>query len=612
MEERLQKLKKRMLDRVSDRTYYGLIDYVGEIYSGDYDLVVIMARKFSNLYLALLPLVRKEYLGHFEDLRKRREEQRTAALVISDRALDVILADIREKKGGTRFKRVRIADDIIIHGTSMRNMKSRLETAFKEAGVTDFVVDITAYGVNLSGLDLRENEIKWEFAGEKFTSGSWRYLSGEIVDILYIMGQPYTSYVPNATILMDSPTGIKIGEYIKDSSLHEITDTSMKRNNCRAYVWAKKSENEFELCVTCRIYEFEELRKYILVPMVSINPIDELMIEKYISALEVYVRESQSNYMKQILTECSGEYKYRCIIYILSALEGWHFIEADIQAERSACRYDETEEKYNFLNAFLCSSEDSAKIPARRTLEEIDSLYIQNNWFAAETDFGKLDEDVADLEKELTKLTHQTTDMLQENLTNLIGKYLHINSELDEEKLRNMEKDTISTVRRRTTGLPLVSVIKRIEKMGNSIENIFYSVFCAIDFGKGSIIPKIFLNGSQKIYAAVLHPGEQNYRYFVDNYFPVMYGMYHLESELEDKAVIQAKETLWNEYKKIADNKMFWDSDRNYLVNISMRDEFEEILVNEAFMYKNPNELNEVIKEAQKLINGGLNGGSIQ
>ncbi len=251
-------------------------------------------------------------------------------------------------------------------------------------------------------------------------------------------------------------------------------------------------------------------------------------------------------------------------------------------------------------------------MPARRTLEEIDSLYIQNNWFAAETDFGKLDEDVADLEKELTKLTHQTTDMLQENLTNLIGKYLHINSELDEEKLRNMEKDTISTVRRRTTGLPLVSVIKRIEKMGNSIENIFYSVFCAIDFGKGSIIPKIFLNGSQKIYAAVLHPGEQNYRYFVDNYFPVMYGMYHLESELEDKAVIQAKETLWNEYKKIADNKMFWDSDRNYLVNISMRDEFEEILVNEAFMYKNPNELNEVIKEAQKLINGGLNGGSIQ
>lgn len=610
MEERLQKLKKRMLGRVSDRTYYGLIDYVGEIYSGDYDVVVTMARKFSNLYLALLPLAKKEYFGHFEDLRKRKEEQGMAALVISDRALDVILADIKEKKDNTAFKRLRIADDIIIHGTSMRNIKSRLEAAFREAGVDDFVVDITAYGVNLSGLELRENEIKWEYTGERFTSGGWRYLSGEIVDILYILGQPYTSYVPNAMVLMDSSTGAKIGDYIKDSNVHEITDISMKRNNCRAYAWAKKGENEFEICETCRIYEFPDLRKYILVPMVSINPIDESMIDEYLSVLEAYVRESQINYMKQILTGCSDEYKYRCVIYILSALVGWQFIESDIQAEKSECRYDETEEKYNFLNTFLEKLEDPIDKPIKQTFEEINAIYVSKRKMLTEIDFGELDEDVLELESRLKDLIRETN--IHENLSNVIGKYLHVNSELDEKKLRDRGENENGTERRRMTGIPLISLIEKMEKMGKSVEDILCAVFRTIDFGKGSIIPQIFWNGSCKIYAAVLHPGEQNYRYFVDNYFPVMYGMYYLESELEDKTVIGAKEMLWNEYEKIAQRKIFRDSDRNYLVNISMRAEFEEILVDEAFLYQDPKELNDIISEAQKLINGGLNDGTIQ
>ncbi len=596
MEERLQKLKKRMLDRVSDRTYYGLIDYVGGIYSGDYDVVVTMARKFSNLYLALLPLARKEYFGHFEDLRRQREKQESASLVISDRALDVILADIKKKKDKTRFKRIRIADDIIIHGTSMRNIKSRLEAAFKEAGVTDFVVDITAYGVNLSGLELGEDEIKWEYAGERFTSGSWRYLSGEIVDILYIMGQPYTSYVPNATILMDSPTGIKIGDYIKDSNLYEITDASMKRNNCRAYVWAKKGENEFEICETCRIYEFEELREYILVPMVSIHPINEEIMKAYISVLE-------ENDIKQHLAGCSDEYRYRYVIYILSALAGWRFIEEYIRTERSECRYDETEEAFNFLNTFLGKPEDSImNKPIRQTLEEINAIYVSNVMTVTGTDFGELDKDVSELERQLSELIQETGDSVHESLSHVIGKYLHVNSELDEKKLRDRGKNAVSTERRRMTGIPLISLIKKMQEMGNSVEDIFYSVFCAIDFGKGSIIPKVFWNGSHKIYAAVLHPGEQNYRYFVDNYFPVMYGMYCLESELEDQAAIRAKEVLWNKYEKKAKSNIFLDSDKNYLIKISIRDEFEEILVNEAFMYQNSNELNDIISEAQKLI----------
>ena len=56
MQNKLLIKKKRLLQRISREKYRDIIRYVKKVYLADYQLKVLMARKFSNMFFALLPL----------------------------------------------------------------------------------------------------------------------------------------------------------------------------------------------------------------------------------------------------------------------------------------------------------------------------------------------------------------------------------------------------------------------------------------------------------------------------------------------------------------------------------------------------------------------------
>lgn len=95
-----------------------------KMYNADYDVVILMARKDSNLYLALLPLLREEYLGSIEEGHKNKGDR--AAEVISDRAIERVLPDIKINGNKTKYKRILVSDDIIIHGTTIARIREKL------------------------------------------------------------------------------------------------------------------------------------------------------------------------------------------------------------------------------------------------------------------------------------------------------------------------------------------------------------------------------------------------------------------------------------------------------------------------------------------------------
>lgn len=607
MNNRAFKQKKALLNRISEEIYYNLIDYVEEIYNGEYDLVITMARKFSDAYLALLPLAQSEYFGRIEQDHSRNIQTGAGnPRVISDRALDWVLADIQTMGGKTRFKKVRLVDDIIIHGTTMKNIKRKLEDAYKKACISDFQIDITAFAENMEGIVLNQKEINQNYIVKRCSPSGWKYLSGKIVDIMYLSGRPYTSYIPNARIMFHSASGQRIQELIAMKHMHNITDVSMSRNHCKTYAWIQESNEAFKICEVYRIYAFESLGEYVFVPMVSINPLSNEIMDKYISILHKCIQKEKQAHMDHVLASSRDEYKYRLIIYILSALVGWRFWENQLQADLNDCQYSELEEDYNFSSAFLRTSFDLNKEELiSSTLSEINSAYKAQPEIVSSISLRDYDSDVKDLTSALNDLLQQTQNIPAEVLENseietpIIGKLLQINNRLDEERIRELSLH--ADVRKRMTGIPVVDLINEMKKAGYGIQKIYVSILYTVDFGKGSIIPCVFSKDNRKIYAEVLHAGEQNYRYYIDNYFPIMYSMYLLENEKEGEALLKCKNELWEYYKSLDEKKVFFEDDRTYLMSRSMKKDFEEVLIEEALAREDDSDLNEMIKKARNL-----------
>lgn len=615
MNERLFQQKKNLLRRISSKTYYSLINYIGRIYNGEYDLVISMARKFSNLYLALLPLVKTEYFGSIDKEHKQKEQNQgiKTPIIISNRALDWILVDIKANKEKTRFKKILLADDIIIHGSTIKNIEEKLKHAYAEAGISEdnYLISITAYAENMDGLVLDPKAVDQKYM-EKCTRSSWKDISGQIVDILYIMGQPYTSYVPNARIKMESKAGKKITDLISQGKIKKFENKEAEKNNSRVYVSVLDSDDSFKICETYRIYAFDLLEEYVFVPMVSINPINENMLAEYISLLKVCLRENEKDYLQTILDSCRNEYRYFLVIYILSAISGWKFWQNNLELDPIDCKYNEVEEEFNFSCPFLRQKNDLEKETSiAKIFAGISEIYDKHYEEIQGVSLEKLDTDAKLLTEKISSLVcsrkkYSSSNISIANLSRMIGKFLEMNGNLDEAGFQKEKADQTMISHKRMTGIPIVSLVKIMHDLTNDIESIFIAILEAVDFGKGSIVPHPFKSGSQIIYAAVLHAGEQNYRYYVDNYLALMYGMYLLELYQKDNLVQSSKEVLWQEYSRNMNEEeaFFYEYDKQYLIETSIKKEFEDVIVNEAFVNRSNPKIKEISAKVKELIDG--------
>lgn len=314
--------KNHLLGRIPQKEYQSLLNFIEKIYLGDYHVKILMARKFSNLFMALLPLVQEEDGGRVQREYKRKfSDPKKEPKIISNRAAAMIRGEIKSGK----CKRILLADDIIIHGRTLSILYDQLVEWFDENEITDYKIDIVAYGKNSDGL-IKNKKFLSNVKAELDCKGrEWRAISNMIVDIFYLLGQPYTSYVPNSRIPMKSELGEGISR-ILGSQNHEFviqTSADMKAHGVKSFSYIESVSYNFALNCSMRIYVYEKLQQYVLVPMVMLKPVSDEILSGYFDNLswmmEPVSKEAIDNAGNSLL-------KYQTVVYLFSALWGQKFV----------------------------------------------------------------------------------------------------------------------------------------------------------------------------------------------------------------------------------------------------------------------------------------------
>lgn len=612
MRKDLVNKKKKLLTRISWEEYRDLTGFVSKIYLAEYDFKVLMARKFSNLFMALLELTREEDGGRVRHLYEKKFPRKTdVPRIVSNRALQFIKKEIVAKKKSGSTLRILLVDDIIVHGRTLSGVYMFLKELLEEAGITDYVIHVWGYAesrnevMDLPGLEKRKVK-------KICNKAQWYEISNEIIDIFYLLGQPYTSYIPNCRICEKTETGQKIKEFIitKGDSLKKISNLDMELRNVRSYAYLDKKENDLAQAYSVRLYWYQDLEEFILVPMVNLNPIDKELLCGYSEVLKDFFRYDEN--------EAEDRGLYRKVIYVLSALWGWEFSREVLDVNPEEIRYDIREEEYNFGNAFLCYNEYGIDL-IKKLFQSCNDKYLvrkeeinKNNTEAVYNDVPEIrvlqnfldhiiKENTADRAMNLLSWNQQGDDSGLK--TAVIGRFLHDNGCVDEN--RCMQKNP-----ERNLGIPLHILLDKVQKAYGSLSTVLDSVLYAIDFGKGSIIDRKFRN----YYMPFVHAGEQNYKYFENHYFPFLYGMYILEANTsyygnvcnlyeQKKAFIDEYFTYWENQKLF-----YMDDDIEYLKTISVREKFQNVLLYDALDYCKNEHLQYAIQLANQKITGVTDG----
>ena len=602
--------KNNLLGRIPQKDYQSLLNYIEKIYLGDYRVKILMARKFSNLFMALLPLVQEEDGGRVQrEYKHKFSDSEKEPRIISNREI----AMIREEIKSGNCKRILLADDIIIHGRTLSTLYDQLVKWFEENKITDYQIDVVAYAKNTDGLIKNKkflSSVKVELDCKK---GEWRAISNTIVDIFYLLGQPYTSYVPNSRVPMKSELGVGISKILGRQNHEFVIQTSvdMKAHGVKSFSCIERASYNFALNCSMRIYVYEKLQQYVLVPMVMLKPVSDEILSEYFDKLswmmEPFSKKAIDNAENSLL-------KYQIVVYLFSALWGQKFVQDYFQNKRFVMNYDMQEEKMNFNCYILESFPDNQNdwIDWSEKLQAMNSLYEDGE--LKEADLYQ-EPGVTELQTVLDELYNKISPnqeiVSMDSSRAMMGKFLYKNGEMDEKKYLESkdeieeERKTLKNGNQRLMGYPLVKMNDKLQSLGTEW---LRAVLYAIDFGKGSIVPKCFESGGKQWYFSVLHAGEQNYKYFANTYFPFLFGLYRLEQAetgqkepviLKDwkKSFMEQYRPYWKEQKHF-----FLEEDLNILEEMNVMVDFGEVLDNISWDYFGNPDLDYAIKLSKNIM----------
>ena len=583
------KKKRKLLQKISKRRYAEFVKYIEKVFLADYGLKILMARKFSNLYKALCPLVEEEYGGRAKQLYDKKFAN-GKPLIVSDRALDVLKSAIQEGK----YKRILLADDIIIHGRTLDKIYGMLQDWFEEAGIHDYEIKVYAYAESREGvLDdvafLNHKEV------EKIcNTAQWRAISNDIVQVFYALGVPYTSYVPNGRVAIDSEAGRILSKALLDDTIfHRQTSVDMEINDIESYVYVAEKEFPFALNATVRVYKYEEQGAYIVVPMLMLKPIEcGMLFECVAEVKEILTAECWNNLQK--IPE--SKMLYRTSVYLSSAMWGWMFMRDVLGVSPSELVYDPVEEYMNFYTSIL----KTGPLDIDKYLQTFTDKYH----VADEVEkFVEEEQDFSELDAVLKSVKSESTVNGDVYIRECFGRYLYENGCIDEERCAKHPKE--SEARRRLVGYPIIKLKTHFEN--HSVDWI-RAVLYAIDYGKGSVVSNTLVKGGKKYFLSVIHAGEQNYKYFEETYFPFLYGLYEIECEAERNEMWQ-KAGEWKE-KYITAYQAYWSEqgkfslqeDLDTLKDMAVTSQFGEVILKTAWDYFNKPEFEEAIRISQEIL----------
>ena len=117
-------------------------------------------------------------------------------------------------------------------------------------------------------------------------------------------------------------------------------------------------------------------------------------------------------------------------------------------------------------------------------------------------------------------------------------------------------------------------------------------------------------NGKQYFYS-VIHAGEQNYKYFENEYFPYLYGLYHLEyiaaKKHLEKQLEQWKEKFISQFTQLwrSAGKFVLEDDLKRMKKMQITRDWGTAVVNTSWRYLADENLKSAVDIAKKITLGG-------
>lgn len=583
---------------ISEELFEDLSYFVEELYFMQADYLILMARKFFNLFFLFHELNCEKYKALGIPYKNERIK------IVSDRALPVLENLLRNPT--SEVKQIVIGDDIIIHGRGIRVLFDRLHEINPNIDVVieSFIInndDTTAYD------DIKDKiNSCYEVSHDK-----WREVSDKIVASFLLSGRPYISYLPY--FLLDIEWDALFQKIGKENVI-SISEPDMEYYGVECSVYFGEEFNiirDLNCCeiAAMRFYHYKQVERVIAIPYFVTKTINresvqgitnefrkEFFTEKYRDKVKEDNRATQSM--------CSMELEYTMSLLLARILfdraglvvKDWpREIEIGTFSER-LLNVDSIE-RLDIERLIQIVKNNDVKIKPREVIQPPNEDELQSEYIKIKEYYSDCIENIID------KVNWLKVNMtIDECISEAIGKLLFANGNLDEIRCKNNKNDDKS----RLMGVPVSYVISDgvnfwSKYSGNNKENrkkrIFAEIIQAVDSGRGSIVIRTLLDKKGvEVNQSLLHAGEQNYKYCEVRNYPFMYGLMLIEhisrnknynmSETETKNRYREYQTMLNCYYDL--NGIYYRLDEQKdLMEISIIDEYGRLLLSEYERYKN-------------------------
>lgn len=569
--------------KVSEQIIWQYLAFIREVaMERDYDLIVLKARKASNLYQALrtMSLISDDYEpndGKVPVFRKYHEKG--LPVILSDRAIEYHLSHMFQDRTELR---ILIVDDNIIHGRTVAQLVEKIKRLSPNKSL---IFSVKAFSANEKDMLGSINDEKYYFQDtaeirDRCDLGGCRKHIEEIMDFLRLLGHPCTSYVPNIRLSVNSEAGRKITELIQSGDPRTLPLTCEKRQelwDIKGYAWIEDGIGMGIYAKSVRIYVNHEIGQCVLVPMISMAPIREERLSSLLEHISGLIDGEYYTFLEKNKEIC-----FRAVIYLLSAVYGRIFLlQSGVDLKDLKEVEDAWKEIINFGEVFVKKKElDSLELPGLLDLLNFAGMVREK---IEEQEIYEVSNDFQELDRLLSAVCQRKNSLDPEGC---LMEFLKGNCFLDEESWKKYRANG-----KRLCGIPVYILKKRLENQFPGDRRCFAEILNAIDSGKGAIVASEFstLNG-QKYYISVIHGGERYYRSSEYQYLPILYGLYGLVHDMRGKDQDTIQECRERFLKKVFRyyhdvGRPVSELEQKRIRGIDIDAEYGEVLLDDAAFY---------------------------
>ncbi len=595
MEREVIAKKRRILSRISYKQYRELLAFVEEFYLADYSLKILVARKGSNLFCALIDLVREEDGGRVRHLFAKKFPEGKEPVIISDRALDYYAKDIKNGK----YPTILIADDTIRHGKTIFELCDQVE-ALLSGNTDNSKVDVRAFAASEEDM-ADKTRIKKDSIKNYVNLGEYRVISDMVIDILYLAGQPYTSYIPNIVLKKESLLYEPIKNNLDILPVCFSNKEKQKELKFRSNIWIAPHTPKFAMFQSMRFYMNDDLEQCTIVPMVSLMPISDESLLQYGEILKDLIL---ADYYNKVFFDCR-ELSYRAIIYVVSSLFLRLYFRQKLGYMGTLHDLENPlEEKMNFGGEIL----NQEKLNQMSTQEIMDVLEKMEEGYQSVSlsEIRQLDADIEELDIEVNNL--MSKDPFQQTTTDtLVQKFFSVSGDRNEKKWKENWKENFKRKKialEFPCGYPFICLSDQLKAGNGNKSEIYSQVLKEIDYGSGSIVDREKKKNEKTYYLSFLNAGERNYKYKEKRYFPVLYGLFEIEqrAQVKGEAPEPYKTSFVQQFMKQGKVDDYDRMELEKLCSTNITLQYKPVLLKDVWLYPNKDDLDKAIILADKII----------